>query len=153
MAIDWQAWKYLLGEWEGGHEGDLGQGYGRFSFSFDLDENILVRKSRTVFPATVERTGYTHDDLLFIYTDVGGAKRAIYFDNEEHTIHYEVKISPDQKMITLESNPLPSAPQFRFTYIKTGEDTLDARFEMAPPGKPGAFFVYLEGTSKRISTK
>jgi hypothetical protein len=153
MAIDWKAWKFLLGEWEGGHEGDPGQGYGKFSFGFDLDENILVRKSRTVFPATKERAGYTHDDLLIIYTEFNGAKRAIYFDNEEHTIHYEVNISPDQKMITLESDPEPSAPQFRFTYIKAGADTLDAKFEMAPPGRQGAFSVYLEGKSRRLSPK
>ncbi len=153
MAIDWEAWKFLLGEWEGGNEGDPVQGSGRFSFSFDLDKNILVRKSRTIFPDTKERPGYAHDDLLIIYAEFSGIKRAIYFDNEEHTIHYEVNVSPDQKTITLESDPLPSAPQFRFTYIKTGEDTLDARFEMTPPGKPGAFFVYLEGTSRRISSK
>jgi hypothetical protein len=153
MATDWEAWKYLLGEWEGEHEGDPGQGSGRFSFSFDLDENILVRKSRSVFPAVKEREGYTHDDLLIIYTEVTGVKRAIYFDNEEHTIHYEVNVSPDQSKITLESNPAPSLPQFRFTYIKTGADILDARFEMTPPGVPGAFFVYLEGSSRRIRSK
>ncbi len=79
--------------------------------------------------------------------------RAIYFDNEEHTIHYEVSISPDQNSIILESDPVPSAPQFRFTYIKTGDDTLDARFEMTPPGQPGDWFVYLEGSSKRIKSK
>lgn len=153
MAIDWEAWKFLLGEWEGGHEGDPGQGYGRFSFSLELDQNILVRRSRTVFPTTPERQGYTHDDLLIIYTEFSGLKRAIYFDNEEHTIHYEVSLSPDQNSIILESDPIPSSPQFRFTYIKTGDDTLDARFEMTPPGQPGAWFVYLEGSSRRIKSK
>jgi hypothetical protein len=48
---------------------------------------------------------------------------------------------------------MPSAPQFRFTYIKTGEDSLEAKFEMAPPGAPGAFTMYLEGTAKRLSPK
>jgi hypothetical protein len=153
MAIDWEAWKFLLGEWEGGHEGDPGQGYGRFSFNFNLDENILVRRSRTVFPATAEREGYAHDDLLIIYTEFSGVKRAIYFDNEEHVIHYETNVSPDQESITLESDPTPSTPQFRFIYIKTGEDTLEARFEIAPPGKPGAFTVYLDGTARRINPK
>jgi hypothetical protein len=153
MAIDWEAWKYLLGEWEGGHEGDPGQGYGRFSFSFELDENILVRRNRTVFPTTKERAGYTHDDLLIIYTEFTGAKRAIYFDNEEHVIHYEVNVTPDQKTITLESDPTPSAPQFRFTYMNTGEESLVAKFEIAPPGKPGEFAMYLEGTAKRINPK
>jgi hypothetical protein len=96
MAVDWKAWEFLLGDWEGGHEGDPGQGYGRFSFSLELDKNILVRRSRSIFPTTAERHGYTHDDLLIIYTEFSGLKRAIYFDNEEHTIHYEVIISPDQ---------------------------------------------------------
>ena len=153
MPIDWEAWEYLLGEWEGEHEGDPGQGYGRFSFSFELDENILVRRNQTVFPATKERAGFAHDDLLIIYTEFNGAMRAIYFDNEEHVIHYEVNVLPDQKTITLESDLTLSAPQFRFTYIKTGEDTLEARFEMAPPGAPGAFAIYLEGTATRISPK
>ena len=142
--------EFLIGRVGGGNESDPRQGYGKFSFSLELDKNILVRRSRTVFPTTAERHGYTHDDLLFIYSEYPGKKRAIYFDNEEHTIHYEVSLDPDQKSIILESDPAPSMPQFRFTYIKTGDDTLDARFEMTPPGEPGAWFVYLEGSSKRI---
>lgn len=153
MASSWEAYQFLLGEWEGGHEGDPGQGQGRFSFSFALDQNILVRRNRTVFPGTSEREGYTHDDLLIIYSEITGMRRAIYFDNEEHVIHYEVNVSSDQKMIALESDPLPTAPQFRFTYIKTGDETMEARFEIAPPGKPGAFTVYLEGTARRLSPK
>ncbi len=153
MAIDWEAWKFLLGEWEGANEADPGGGSGRFSFRFYLDENILVRKSRTIFPDTKERPGFTHDDLLIIYEESSGIKRAIYFDNEAHTIQYEVNVSPDQKKIALESRPVPSQPQFRFTYIKTGDDTLDARFELTPPGDLGAFFVYLEGSSRRIGSK
>ncbi len=153
MALEWSAWQYLLGEWEGGHAGDPGQGTGVFSFSFDLDENILVRKNHTVFPATKEREGYYHDDLLIIYTEYNGEKRGIYFDNEQHVIHYAVKISPDGKTIALESDPIPSMPQFRFTYAKTGEDSLLARFEMTPPGKPGAFFTYLEGDARRTRPK
>ncbi len=153
MATDWEAYQFLLGEWEGGHESDPGQGHGRFSFRYDLDKNILVRKNRTVFSETPERAAYTHDDLLVIYNENTGAKRAIYFDNEEHVIHYEVNVSPDQKMIILVSDPAPSAPQFRFTYIKTGLETLDARFEIAPPGAAGAFTVYLEGSSRRLKSK
>lgn len=150
MATDWQAFEFLLGEWEGGHEGDPGQGHGTFTFNFELDHNILVRRSRTVFPDTTERPGYTHDDLLIIYTENTGEKRGIYFDNEQHVIHYEVSLSPDQKTITLESKPEPGAPQFRFVYTKTGADTVNNRFEMTPPGKPGEFFTYLEGISRRI---
>jgi hypothetical protein len=153
MSIDWGVWEYLVGEWEGGREGDPRQGYGKFTFSFELDQNILVRRNRTVFPATKDREGYTHDDLLIIYTEFMGSKRAIYFDNEEHVIHYEVSVLPDQNSIVLVSNPAPSIPQFRFTYIKTGENALDARFEIAQPGQKGAFTVYLEGIARRINPK
>jgi hypothetical protein len=153
MTTNWQPYEFLLGDWEGGHEGDPRQGHGIFSFSFDLDRNILVRKNRTVFPTTKERPGYTHDDLLIFYTEVTGLTRAIYFDNEDHVIHYEVSLSPDEHTITLVSDPVPSMPQFRFIYIKTGENDLLGRFEMTPPGQPGAFFTYLEGTSHRLPTK
>ena len=153
MGKNWEAWEYLIGEWEGGHAGDPGQGTGTFSFSFDLDENILVRKNRTVFTPTKEHEGYYHDDLLIIYTEFTGEKRAIYFDNEQHVIHYEASVSSDGKTITLQSDPIPSIPQFRFTYTKTGIDTLYARFEMTSLGEPGAFFTYLEGNARRIIPK
>jgi hypothetical protein len=150
MTMDWEAYQFLAGEWEGDHSGKPGEAQGRFTFTFELDGNILVRRSRTVFPDTPERTGYTHDDLLMIYTEYTGMKRGIYFDNEEHVIHYEVEASPDGKTITLVSDPAPSAPQFRFVYKKTGSDTLDGRFEIAPPGQPGSFQVYIEGPSTRV---
>lgn len=150
MAVDWQDWEYLLGEWEGGNVGDPGQGQGRFSFGFDLDHKILVRKSRTVYPDTAERPGFTHDDLLIVYLENNGMKRAIYFDNEGHVIHYQVTVSPADHIIILQSDPEPAIPQFRFTYLRTGADSLQAKFEMAPPGKPGAFFTYLEGPATRI---
>ncbi len=150
MAIDWQAWKFLIGKWEGSHAGDPGAGSGTFTFGFDLDENILVRKSHTVFPDTKERPGYAHDDLIIVYQEYSGETRAIYFDNEQHVIHYTARVSPDGSTITLESSPVPGMPQFRFTYIKTGPGSVDARFEMTPPGEPGAFFTYLEGPARRI---
>ncbi len=150
MAADWEAWKFLLGEWEGGNRGDPGAGSGTFSFEFDLDDNILVRKSHTVFPPTQERAGYAHDDLIVVYNETTGEKRAIYFDNEQHVIHYAVTVSQDQNSITLESDPLPGMPQFRFTYTRMGENEVDGRFEMTPPGQPGAYFTYIQGTSRRI---
>lgn len=153
MPIDWNAWKFLLGDWQGAHTGDPGAGTGTFSFSFDLDENILVRKSHTVFPPVGDRLGYAHDDLIIIYTEFTGEKRAIYFDNEQHVIHYAGRLSPDEATMTLESDPVPGMPQFRFTYVKSGPEAVEARFEMTPPDKPGAFFTYLAGTARRIHPK
>ncbi len=153
MATGWEAYQFLLGEWEGGNEADPRQGHGRFSFRFDLDQNILVRKNRTVFPETADRAAYTHDDLLIIYNQNSSATRAIYFDNEEHVIHYDVTMKKKKKMITLVSDPAPATPRFRFTYTHTSPETLDARFEIAPPGATGCFTVYLEGSSRRLKSK
>lgn len=149
MADGWEAFKFLPGEWAGGNTGDPGQGQGKFSFNFELDQNILVRKSHTEYPATGERAPMIHEDLMIIYDEVAGGKRAIYFDNEGHVIHYEVEAAQDQKMITLLSDPAPSAPQFRFTYQLTGEDQMQAKFEIAPPGNEN-FSVYVEGTVRRV---
>jgi hypothetical protein len=151
MVADWEAWKFLLGEWEGGHTGDPRVGTGTFSFEFDLAEDILVRKSRTVFPPTQDRQGYAHEDLLVIYNEHTGEKRAIYFDNEQHVIHYAVQVSTDGDSLTLESDIMPAVPQFRFTYTKSGENQVSARFEMTRPGQPGAYFTYLEGIARRIN--
>jgi hypothetical protein len=150
MASDWEAYRYLLGEWEGENTGNPGQGRGSFTFTFDLDQNILVRRSSTAYPATAERPAFTHDDLIIIYTELTGNQRAIYFDNEGHVIHYEVSASADQKTISLVSDPNPTFPRFRFTYMETGVDTLDAGFEIAPPGQPEAFAMYISGPARRV---
>ena len=90
-----------------------------------------------------------HEDLMIVYSEVPGSKRAIYFDNEQHVIHYQANVSEDKKTITLESLAQPVTPQFRFTYIRIDEDTLNARFEIAPPGNPEQFSIYLEGKARK----
>jgi hypothetical protein len=35
------------------------------------------------------------------------------------------------------------------TYRKTGPDSLALKFEIAPPGKPGAYAPYIEATAHR----
>jgi hypothetical protein len=149
MDIDWEAWKYLLGEWESDPTNDPHQGAGRFSFRFDLGENILIRENRSILPANEVSEENIHADLMIVYSEVPGAKQAIYFDNEQHVIHYKATVSADQKIITLESETSPSTPQFRFTYNKINENTLEARFEIAPPGSPGQFSIYLQGKARK----
>jgi hypothetical protein len=100
------------------------------------------------FPATPERPAFAHDDLTVIYPDSGGAVvRAIYFDNEGHIIPYTVTSTADA--IILVSDPDPSAPRFRTTYLKGENGTVITRFEIAPPGNPDGFSVYVEGSAKK----
>jgi hypothetical protein len=148
-TIPWEGWQFLIGEWVGEGGGEPGQGSAVFTFSPDLDNKVLVRRSHMDFPATPFRPAVVHDDLLIVYQDPDQSRRAIYFDNEGHVIHYSVEISEKQDTVTFLSEKLPSEPRFRLSYWKTPEATLTTRFEIAPPGQPEAFSVYVEGNARR----
>jgi hypothetical protein len=144
----WDAWQFLLGEWVGENNGAPGQGSGSFVFSFDLGQNILVRRNITRFPDSKDRPVFTHEDLTIHYQEPDGM-HAIYFDNEGHTIHYAVEFSADKNSLILTSPAIPNAPRFRFTYIKQSNDSMLTRFEIIQPGQPDSFKVYLEGPVKK----
>jgi hypothetical protein len=51
----WAPWQFLLGRWTAEASGEPGAGKGTFSFALELQGKILVRRSRTDFPATPAR--------------------------------------------------------------------------------------------------
>jgi len=148
---NWDSFRFLLGEWVGEGTGSPGEGTGIFSFSFDLDGKIIVRKNRSDYPATKDKPAYSHTDLMVIYRETDDSLKAIYFDNEGHVIDYAVSFSKDQNTLTFLSEPSPSTPRFRFIYNKATPDKLKLEFDIAPPGKPDAFSKYIEGTAHRKS--
>jgi hypothetical protein len=148
-APNWNALCFLVGEWVGEGGGAPGQGGGSLVFHFDLQEQILLRKNHVDFPATQDRPAIAHDDLTVIYLDPAGSMRAVYFDNEGHVIHYVVAATDDGNTITFVSEPIPAEARFRTTYVRAQNETINIRFEIAPPGKPDGFAVYTEGTVKR----
>lgn len=144
----WDNWSWLMGQWAGEGSGQPGQGGGTFSFSYDLDKNIIVRKSHSEYPAKDNKPTIVHDDLMIIYLDFNGSpSRAIYFDNEGHTINYQVTYS--DKSIVLTSDKIPNIPVFRLTYLLLDTDMVDTKFEMSQDGK--SYRTYLEGKSKKMS--
>ena len=144
----WRDFSFLLGEWIGEGKGSPGEGAGTFSFEIGLDGRVLVRKSHSTYPATKDRPAFAHDDLMLIYRE-GGGMRAIYADNEDHVIHYVVSVVTDPPGLVFLSDPAPNAPRFRFRYTRVGKDKVNGRFEIAPPGKPDAFSLYIEGDARR----
>lgn len=141
-------WNWLIGEWAGEGSGQPGQGGGTFSFTFDLDKNVLVRKSHSEYPETERNPKVIHDDLMVVYTDPSGAStKAIYFDNEGHTINYSVTFA--EKSIVMTSAKEANMPVFRLTYTLLDPETVSTKFEMSQDGK--SFTTYIEGASKRIS--
>ena len=115
QTTNWDKWTWLTGTWIGEGSGQPGQGGGTFSFAFDLDKNILVRKSHSEYPAAQNRPATIHDDLMIIYPATDrNASKAIYFDNENHVINYTVTVS--EKSIVFQSEKIPDVPVFRLTY-------------------------------------
>jgi hypothetical protein len=142
----WDAWKGLIGNWIGEGTGQPGQGGGTFSFTLDLDNNILVRKSHSEYSSPDGRP-QIHEDLMIIYFDVNKTpSRSIYFDNEGHTINY--KISYTDKAIVMTSEKVPYSPVFRLTYSMPDKEICSTKFKMSQDGEK--FTPYIEGNSKKI---
>ncbi len=146
---NWNAWKFLLGEWVGEGTGSPGEGTGGFTFALDLGKRILVRKNFAEYPATKERPAFRHDDLMIVYQDPGNRTRAEYFDNEGHVIRYVVGFSADSTSVVFVSEATSTEPRYRLTNTKEGDDKISIRFEIAPPGKPDAFRQYIKASARR----
>lgn len=142
----WKNWSWLMGTWKGEGNGRPGQGSGTFSFTPDLDQHILVRKAHSEYPSASGKAA-VHDDLLIVY--MGNAQapdRAIYFDNEGHTIQYTITVR--EKDIVFLSDVKPGVPVFRLTYTLLDPETVNTTFEMAQNGSD--FTKYIEGKSRKV---
>jgi hypothetical protein len=145
-----QILSYLIGDWTGEGSGKPGEGTGYFSFSYYLDSNIIIRKSHSEYPPSKDRPSIIHDDLLIIYKESSDSfNKAIYFDNEEHIIHYYVTVSDDNESIIFSGERSVSQPTFRLTYRIIDDNKVNVIFEYALPEKPDSFKTYIAGTSIR----
>jgi len=142
----WDKWNWLVGKWAGEGSGQPGQGGGTFTFKPGLDNKILIRDSHSEYPASGNKPKIIHDDLMVIYPDYSGNPvKAIYFDNEGHTINYSISYA-DQS-IALTSEKIPGVPIFRLTYTLLENETVNTKFEMSQDGEK--FSTYIEGKSKK----
>jgi hypothetical protein len=142
----WVAWQPFLGTWVGGGTGQPGQGAGEFTLEPELQGSVMVRHNFAEYPATKDKPGYRHDDLMVIYAD-GDQTHADYWDNENHGIHYDVQVAGN-KLVFL-SDEAQAGPRYRLTYVKNGADALTLTFEIAPPNDRGAFKTYITAEVKR----
>ena len=147
-AADWKDLQFLAGEWTATGGGQPGQGNGSVNFQFELDGKIFVRRNHLEFATTADQPAFTHDDQLTTFKEETGEMGAIYFDNEGHTIHYKVALSPEGHIVYI-SEAIPGAPRFRMSYLKGMDGTYITRFEIAPPGNPEGFVTHVEGPAKR----
>jgi hypothetical protein len=114
----WDSLQFLIGEWKGAGTGQPGAGQGDFSFTPELNGQVLVRRSFNQLAS-----GPRHEDLMIVYLD--GTPRAIYFDSEGHVIRYTVSF-PAKNSVVFESG---DAPQYRLSYSLEAK-TLNGKFEV-----------------------
>ncbi len=134
-ADPFAALSFLEGTWDaktGGAQGVTTSGV--YSFARELDGHILARHATTdpgcKAPASFD---CKHADLLYIYLDAPGQPlRAIYFDNEGHTLHYTISL-PTATSVVMVSEP-GYGPQIRLMYeLKAG--IMYGKFQIMPPGQ------------------
>jgi hypothetical protein len=137
--------QFLAGEWEG--IGDQAGATGGFTFAPSVQDRIIVRTNHSITPGTGGTPGSRHDDLMVIYVEADLVK-ADYFDSEGHVIRYLADARPGEVMFVSEIRA--SEPRYRLTYRQGPSSTLTGTFEVAPPGTPDAFGLYLSWTARKL---
>jgi hypothetical protein len=149
-VVDWGPLKQLVGHWVADSSG--GQpGVGtraEATFVQELDGQVLVRRDHSEYAAANGRPATIHDGLLVIYPTGVRTFAAHSYDNEGHVIDYAVAAT--DRMITFTSAVAAGAPRFRLSYVPIAA-TMQVRFEIAPPGQPEAFQLYVSGITRRTS--
>jgi len=144
----WEKWQYMMGAWEGEGSGQPGSGSGSYTLKPKLGGCILERKGVTEIPAAGGHPFVHHEDVMIVYKNrEGNPVKAMYFDNENHVIPYDITYS-DNKII-LVSEASSSMPRFRLTYEKLEDKLVNIRFEMAMSGAQDDFKMYLEGKNRK----
>src|SRR5438046_8770508 len=88
-AMPLNQWRPLVGQWQAAGKGSPGEGAGGFSFAFDLQNEVLVRKSHTDYPPADGRPALSPDGLMVVYADEAPhTLRANHFDTAGHGIRY-----------------------------------------------------------------
>jgi hypothetical protein len=145
----WPGWERILGDWTGGDSRGVpgSASVSGFSFHYDLENHVIVRKDWAAYPATQDRPAFYHEGLMIITPGTSSAPpRASYFDNEGHAIEYDCTVS--DTAIVFVSAPSEKEPRFRLTY-RFAPVGLAIRFEIAPPGAGSGFKTYAEGSGTR----
>jgi hypothetical protein len=142
-GVAFPALQFLVGNWE--VEAKPGEGAAHFEFSLDLQGKVLVRHNHVESPTPAA----LHEDLFVIYQEgVPAVTRAVYFDSDGYVARYTATTSGAGQVVFV-SEMVPKLGRYRLTYTQLPDGRLDAKLEVAPPGKPNAFASYLSWVSKR----
>lgn len=149
----WVALHFLEGTWEAKTQGTPEvAASGVYTFQLELNGHVMARHSSSD-PGCKGPAEFNcaHGDLLYAYEEPGQGLKAIYFDNEGHTIHYSVS-GPAAGMAVFISDAGAPGPQFRLVYELKGA-VMAGKFQMRMPGG-SEWKSYLEWVGeKRVGEK
>ena len=139
----WKPLAFLIGTWDASAKGNAGvASIGTYSFRPELGGHILARHSVAKSSSCKGPADFDcdHGDLLYLYPEGPGLK-AIYFDNEGHTIHYDVT-TPTPISVQFLSDATTPGPRFRLLY-ELNNSIMSGKFQMQMPGQTD-WHSYLE---------
>lgn len=148
-ADRWEAWRALMGTWEGSTEGEPGKGTVKVEVGLVMNGRFL--KIATSSDYKNDKGGEHHEDFGFVSFDRGRSRFVFrQFHSEGFVNQYTLTSDPkDEGALVLTSESCENTPpgwQARESYKVTG-DTLTHTFELAAPGKP--FERYSSASLKR----
>lgn len=138
--------QFLVGEWQGQGSGKSGDSTaGGFTFDYDVQKHVLVRKNFAEYAARNERGAQRHDDLMVIYPE-NGALKAMYWDNEGHVIRYLVT-TPAPGLVVYTSEEGAGA-RFRLSNKLEADGSMSIAFDIRGPGDKG-FKRYIDAKATK----
>ncbi|HXY47064.1 MAG TPA: hypothetical protein VEK13_04115 [Thermoplasmata archaeon] len=153
--MGFEALSYLIGRWtDESRTGEPGTSTGGGeTWHLALDGGILEREAWCEYPARGDQPAFRHEDLLVVFVDPDSEVRAMFWDNQGHTIRYrDVHPDPDGKGVGFVSDPTVPGPRQWLQYRFEEPDRLSAVFSIHGPGAPG-FAPYLRWASTRVGAR
>lgn len=144
----WAGLRFLIGTWEAKTTGGAAQAAstGAYSFQLELRGHVLARHSAAAACKAPDDFDCQHRDLLYIYPEGPSlGLKAIYFDNEGHTIHYAVSTPKPGSVVFLSESGQPG-PEFRLTY-ELVDGVMAGKFQVRMGGQT-EYKSYLEWRGK-----
>ena len=139
--------EFLIGRWDA--IPDASGNIGTCTFSLSLQDQVIVPTNPADAAAAAGRPASKHDDLMVIYVE-SKVLKADYYDNESHVIRYVVQ-SRGPNDVVFQSDAA-SEPGYRLSYTLQPDDTVKGQFDIAQPGKPGAWSAYLSWDMRKMRT-
>lgn len=131
--LDW-----LVGQWQGYGEFEDRWTLIRKSWAYEMSGMYLVERTIDMFPPDEPSTEFEiHEDFTVVYRGEGDRLRARGFFVEGFVTEAEVQTSEGGARVVIEMTGVENGPagmRARYSISRTGPDSFEATFEIAPPG-------------------